>query len=58
VENFTYISIEQIAIDMSKKSTSTFKVGRDAGSGQFIKVSEAKRNPKTTTVETIKIIKK
>ena len=30
------------------------KIGRDAGSGQFIPVDEAKRRPKTTVVETIK----
>jgi hypothetical protein len=30
------------------------KVGRDAGDGRFIKVSEAKRRPKTTVVEVIK----
>lgn len=30
------------------------KIGRDAGSGQFIPVKEAERRPKTTTVETIK----
>lgn len=32
----------------------TRKVGRDASSGRFIKVDEAKRRPKTTVVETIK----
>lgn len=29
------------------------KRGRDAGNGQFIPVEEAKRRPKTTTIETI-----
>jgi hypothetical protein len=29
------------------------KRGRDSGNGQFIPVQEAKKNPKTTTVETI-----
>lgn len=29
------------------------KRGRDSGSGQFIPIDEAKRRPKTTTVETI-----
>ncbi|WP_256259839.1 hypothetical protein [Winogradskyella luteola] len=33
----------------------TSKRGRDAGSGQFIKIEEAKRRPKTTTIETIKV---
>jgi hypothetical protein len=32
----------------------TTKIGRDAGTGQFIPVKEAQRRPKTTTVETIK----
>ena len=30
------------------------KIGRDAGSGQFIPVKEAQHNPKTAVVETIK----
>jgi hypothetical protein len=38
---------------MAKKN-STFKVGRDAGTGRFIKVKVAKRRPKTTVIETIK----
>ncbi len=38
---------------MSKKSK-TFKVGRDAKTGEFIPVKEAKRRPGTTVVETIK----
>lgn len=29
------------------------KRGRDSGNGQFIPVDKAKKNPKTTTVETI-----
>lgn len=29
------------------------KRGRDSGNGQFIPIEEAKRRPKTTTVETI-----
>jgi hypothetical protein len=29
------------------------KIGRDAKTGEFIPVSEAKRRPKTTVVETI-----
>lgn len=29
------------------------KRGRDSGNGQFIPIEEAKKNPKTTTVETI-----
>lgn len=35
-------------------SSSSFKVGRDAKTGQFIPVREAQRRPNTTTVETIK----
>jgi hypothetical protein len=38
---------------MSRKK-STFKVGRDAGTGRFIKVDEAKKRPSTTVIETIK----
>lgn len=29
------------------------KRGRDSGSGEFIKIEEAKKRPKTTTIETI-----
>jgi len=32
----------------------TFKIGRNAGNGQFIPVKEALKHPKTTVVETIK----
>jgi len=39
---------------MAKGKGSTTKVGRDAKNGQFIPVSEAKRRPSTTVVETIK----
>ena len=38
---------------MAKKST-TYQVGRDAKTGQFITVKEAKNRPNTTVVETIK----
>ncbi len=34
------------------------KIGRDAGTGQFIPVDKAKKNPGTTVVETIKTPKK
>ena len=34
------------------------KVGRDAKTGEFIPVKEAKRRPNTTTVETVKTPKK
>ena len=37
---------------MAKK---TFQVGRDAGTGKFIKVKEAQRRKKTAVVETIKV---
>lgn len=33
------------------------KIGRDAKTGQFITVKEAKRRPTTTVVETIKLTK-
>ena len=34
--------------------TKTFKVGRDAETGKFIKVKEAERRKKTAVVETIR----
>jgi hypothetical protein len=40
---------------MAKKSR---KIGRDAKTGQFIPVKEAKARPSTTVVETIKRPKK
>lgn len=36
----------------------THKIGRDAETGQFIPVSEAKKRPKTTVIETVKTPKK
>ena len=39
---------------MGKSSQVTIKVGRDAKTGEFIKVKEGERRPNTTTVETIK----
>lgn len=36
---------------MSKKTTSN-KIGRDARTGQYIPVREAKRRPSTTVIET------
>lgn len=38
---------------MAKGKGSTIKIGRDAKTGEFIPVSEAKRRPSTTVVETI-----
>lgn len=38
----------------NKGKGSTTKIGRDARTGEFIPVSEAKRRPSTTVVETIK----
>jgi hypothetical protein len=35
----------------------TRKIGRDAGTGQFITVKQAERNKKTAIVETIKVVK-
>ncbi|HXC25051.1 MAG TPA: hypothetical protein VNU46_03985 [Gemmatimonadaceae bacterium] len=32
-----------------------WKVARDAGTGRFITMAEARRRPKTTVVETMKI---
>ena len=39
---------------MAHKKGGDRKIGRDAGTGKFIPVKEAKRKPKTTVVETIK----
>ncbi|WP_275125745.1 hypothetical protein [Vibrio fluvialis] len=41
---------------MAKKGTR--KVGRDAITGKFIPVAEARKRPDTTVIETIKIGKK
>jgi hypothetical protein len=38
---------------MMTKKSSTFKIGRDARTGQFIPVKEALRRPNTTSVERI-----
>lgn len=38
---------------MTKKSNKTFKVGRDAKTGEFITVKEAERRKSTTVVERI-----
>ncbi|KCZ66136.1 hypothetical protein L53_02100 [Hyphomonas sp. L-53-1-40] len=43
---------------MATKKTTTVKIGRDAKTGEFIPVKEAKRRPNTTVVETIKKPKK
>ena len=40
------------------RSLATFKIGRDAGNGQFIPVKVAQNRPKTTVIETIKTPKK
>lgn len=37
-----------------REAMPTRKIGRDAKTGEFIKVKEAKRRPATTVVETIK----
>lgn len=39
---------------MARKRSTTTKVGRDAKTGRFIPVKEAKRRESTTVVETIK----
>lgn len=39
---------------MSDKKKPDFKIGRDAKTGEFISVAEAKRRPSTTIVQTIK----
>ncbi|MDP2454710.1 MULTISPECIES: hypothetical protein [unclassified Kaistella] len=43
---------------MADKKNTVIKVGRDAGTGQFVTVKEAEKRPKTTVIETIKIPKK
>jgi hypothetical protein len=37
-----------------EKKTGSFKIGRDAKTGEFIPVKEAQRRKSTTVVETIK----
>ena len=39
---------------MPRKKATTIKVGRDAGTGRFISVKEARRRKKTAIVQTIK----
>ncbi|WAC08895.1 MAG: hypothetical protein OS130_06860 [Thermodesulfobacteriota bacterium] len=41
-----------------KAGNTTFKVGRDAGTGKFIPVKVAQRRTSTAVVETIKVPKK
>lgn len=41
-------------MNKSNKQPAPVKVGRDAGSGKFIPVAEARRRPGTAIVETIK----
>jgi hypothetical protein len=45
-----------VGVDMAKtkKSSNTYKVGRDATTGRFIPVKAAKRRKKTAVVETIR----
>jgi hypothetical protein len=38
---------------MAAKKPTTREIGRDASTGEFISVEEARRRPKTTVVETI-----
>lgn len=39
---------------MATKKGGTQRIGRDARTGEFITVKEARRRPSTTTVETFK----
>jgi hypothetical protein len=39
---------------MAKKSTTTTKVNRDAGTGQFVTEKYADKHPRTTVTETVK----
>ena len=43
---------------MGKKKSGPRKIGRDAGTGQFMPVKEAERKKKTAVVETIRPKKK
>jgi hypothetical protein len=43
---------------MGRKKKSNIKIGRDAGTGWFIPVEEARRRKKTAIVETIRKRKK
>ena len=43
---------------MAKKTTSTRKVARSAITGKFVPMKYAKKNPKTTVIETVKTKKK
>ncbi len=43
---------------MGNSKKNTRKIGRDARTGEFIPLKEAKRRPSTTVVETIKRPKK
>ena len=43
---------------MARKGSSGRKIGRDAETGEFIKVKEAQRRKKTAVVETTKKRKK
>ena len=43
---------------MAKKQKIEVLVGRDAGTGRFIPLKDAKRRKKTAIVETIRIVKK
>lgn len=52
------LNSEAAATKGGDKSMATFKIGRDAGNGQFIPVKVAQNRPKTTVVETIKTPKK
>jgi len=42
----------------ANKKAPARKVARDAGSGEFVPMKEAKRRPKTTVVETVRVPKK
>ncbi|WP_395781383.1 hypothetical protein [Aquidulcibacter sp.] len=43
---------------MARKTFTISKIGRDAKTGKFIPVSQAKLRPKTAIVETIKHLNK
>jgi hypothetical protein len=45
----------KLSIHKIMAKTRTVKIGRDSGSGKFIPVKKANKDPKHTQVETIKV---
>ena len=47
-------AVEKVVYGQAQTNPMTFRIGRDAQTGQFIPVKEAQRRKKTAMVETIK----